>query len=87
MEKSRDQWSLVFTSEYTYLFITVHLNPNTCLDFGNLGFIIFLNFYSSIGCFIMCYFLLYNKINQLHIYLYPLFLGVFFLFTSLQSTE
>ena len=45
MEKSRDQWSLGFTSEYTYLFITVHLNPNTCLDFGNLGFIIFLNFY------------------------------------------
>ena len=34
-----------------------------------------------------CCFLLYNKVNQLHIYLYPLFWGVSFLFTSLQSTE
>ena len=45
MEKSRDQWSLVFTSEYTYSYNLVRLSPNTCLDFGNLGFIIFLNFY------------------------------------------
>ena len=52
---------------------------------------ILLNLFSFLleySCFIMmCYFLLYSKLNKLYVYIYPLFFWISFPFRPPQSTE
>jgi len=59
-------------------FSTQSLNLSTCslLDLLGCGHCALTFFNLGYSCFTkLCWFLLYNKVNQLYVYIYPLLLG------------
>ena len=70
---------LCVSSSLSYFFV---IN----LPFLLMDLLFYYNFLLDYSCFtILCYFLLYSKMNQLYMYIYTLSFGISFPFRSLQG--
>ena len=71
---------LCVSSSLSYFFV---IN----LPFLLMDLLFYYNFLLDYSCFtILCYFLLYSKMNQLYMYIYTVSFGISFPLRSLQGT-
>ena len=77
----------MFTTEIKMIIscVNTYVENHSFKSFSYFTMALFI-FLLKYSCFIMCSFLLYSKVNQLYIYIYPLF-WISFPFRSLESIE